>query len=151
MKRLTTLIAPILASVLLFMAFPMTATAHTPVNNFKITSGIDTNKTTEITFDSNKIISGTAEAGAQVSINIYEPVVANGQTTNKLIRNYNIIVGSTGIFSQNINLRHGVNYIVVVATKDARQSEVRTTIVRKKIELKTTLAQSIVVPGRSNW
>lgn len=150
MKKLIITLFSLIAVVSCFMAFPAAAEAA-PVNNFKITSGIDTSKSLEITFDSNKVISGTAEPGAQIAINIFEPVAVNGSTSYRLIRNYNILVGSTGIYSQNVALKEGSNYMVVAARKDVRSSEVRTTIVRKKKVLKTTLSQSIAVPGRSSW
>ena len=150
MKKLIITLISLIAVISCFMAFPAAVKAA-PVNNFKITSGIDTSKSLEITFDSNKVISGTAEPGAQIAINIFEPVAVNGSTSYKLIRNYNIAVGSTGIYSQNVALKEGSNYVVVAARKDGRSSEVRTTIVRKNKVLKTTLSQSIAVPGRSNW
>ena len=123
-----------------------------PVPNFKITSGIAQGKTSEITFDSTRVISGTAQTGSKVSITIYEPYKnANGTTSYKLIRNYNLTVGSTGIFSQSISLKEGVNYLVVTAKKDGNYSETRTTINRKNKVLKSVLSQSIAVPGQIKW
>ncbi len=150
MKRMIITLISLLAIMSCFIAFPGAVEAA-PVNNFKITSGINTAKSSEITFDGNRVISGTAEPGAQISINIFEPVAVNGTTTYRLIRNYSIVVGSTGIYSQNVALKEGGNYLVVAARKDNRYSEVRTTIVRKNKVLKTTLSQSIAVPGRSGW
>ncbi len=150
MKKIIITLISLIAVISCFMAFPTAANAA-PVNNFKITGGIDTSKSLEITFDSNKVISGTAEPGAQIAINIFEPVNVNGNVSYRLIRNYNIVVGSTGIYSQNVALKEGSNYVVVAARKDSKSSEVRTTIVRKNKVLKNTLSQSIAVPGRSNW
>ena len=113
---------------------PVSAMAGTGVDNFKITSGIDTRKSSEITFDATRVISGTAE-----------------KTYYKLIRTYNITVGSTGIFSQSISLKEGANYLVVAARKDGKYSEIRTTINRKDKVLKSVLSQSIAVPGQSKW
>lgn len=130
----------------------MPASAHAaPVNNFKITSGINTSKTSEITFDSTRVVSGTAEPNSKITITIYEPVTTNGVTTYKYIRSYNITVGSSGIFSQNISLKEGKNFVVVAARKDSKYSEVKTTITRKNAVLKATLSQSIAVPGSRNW
>lgn len=84
---------------------PVSAMAGTGVDNFKITSGIDTRKSSEITFDATRVISGTAEKGAKIGITVYEPYTVNGKTYYKLIRTYNITVGSTGIFSQSISLK----------------------------------------------
>lgn len=136
----------------LALPFSINANAATPVSNFKITSGIAANKTSEITFDATRVISGTAETGAKISITIYEPYTnAAGKTAYKLIRNYNLTVGSTGIFSQSISLKEGVNYLVVTARKDGKYSEIRTTINRKNKVLKSVLSQSIAVPGGSKW
>lgn len=132
------------------LALPVSARAA-EVNNFKITSGINTEKTSEITFDSTRVISGTAEAGSSITITIYEPTTVNGNTTYKYIRSYNIDVGSSGIFSQNVSLKEGKNYVVVAARKDDNYSEVKTTITRKNATLKATLSQSIAVPGSSGW
>ena len=135
-----------------FVMLAMPVSAHAAaVNNFKITSGINTEKTSEITFDSTRVVSGTAEAGSSIAITIYEPTTVNGNTTYKYIRSYSITVGSSGIFSQNISLKEGKNYVVVAARKDGKYSEVRTTITRKNAVLKATLSQSIAVPGSSNW
>ena len=137
---------------LAFVMLAMPVSAHAAaVNNFKITSGINTEKTSEITFDSTRVVSGTAEAGSSIAITIYEPTTVNGNTTYKYIRSYSITVGSSGIFSQNISLKEGKNYVVVAARKDGKYSEVRTTITRKNAVLKSTLSQSIAVPGSSNW
>lgn len=136
----------------LAIPFSTNANAAAGVNNFKITSGIDTSKTSEITFDSTRVISGTAETGAKISITIYEPYTnAAGKTAYKLIRTYNLTVGSTGIFSQSISLKEGVNYLVVTARKDGKYSEIRTTINRKNKVLKSVLSQSIAVPGQGKW
>ena len=130
---------------------PVSAMAGTGVDNFKITSGIDTRKSSEITFDATRVISGTAEKGAKIGITVYEPYTVNCKTYYKLIRTYNITVGSTGIFSQSISLKEGANYLVVAARKDGKYSEIRTTINRKDKVLKSVLSQSIAVPGQSKW
>lgn len=148
MKKLLLIFTAMLVSALVMMAVPASAA---PVNNFKITGGINTSKTSEITFDSTRVISGTAEPGAKIVITIYEPVTVSSNTTYKYIRSYNITVGSSGIFSQNISLKEGKNYVVAAARKDAAYSEVRTTITRKNAVLKATLSQSIAVPGGRNW
>lgn len=135
------------------LAIPFSISAHAAnVSNFKITSGIAAGKSSEITFDSARVISGTAETGAKISITIYEPYTNSaGKTAYKLIRTYNLTVGSTGIFSQSISLKEGVNYLVVTARKDGKYSEIRTTINRKNKVLKSVLSQSIAVPGQGKW
>lgn len=150
MKKFLLTVFALFALAFVMLAMPVSAHAA-PVNNFKITSGINTEKTSEITFDSTRVVSGTAEAGSSIAITIYEPTTVNGNTTYKYIRSYSITVGSSGIFSQNISLKEGKNYVVVAARKDGKYSEVRTTITRKNAVLKATLSQSIAVPGSSNW
>lgn len=150
MKKLLLSFLAVLAMAFVMLAMPVAANAA-PVNNFKITSGINTAKSSEITFDSTRVVSGTAEPGAKITLTLYEPVTVNGTTTYKYIRAYTITVGSSGIFSQNISLKQGKNYVVVAARKDGKYSEVRTTITRKNAVLKTTLSQSIAVPGGRSW
>ena len=150
MKKFLLTVFALFTLAFVMLAMPVSAHAA-PVNNFKITSGINTEKTSEITFDSTRVVSGTAEAGSSIAITIYEPTTVNGNTTYKYIRSYSITVGSSGIFSQNISLIEGKNYVVVAARKDGKYSEVRTTITRKNAVLKATLSQSIAVPGSSNW
>ncbi|MDO4300026.1 MAG: hypothetical protein Q4D26_01400 [Clostridia bacterium] len=150
MKKLLLTLFAVMTLAFVMLAVPVSANAAS-VNNFKITSGINTGKTSEITFDSTRVVSGTAEVGSKITISIYEPVTVNGNTTYKYIRAYNITVGSSGIFSQNISLKEGKNYVVVAARKDGKYSEVRTTITRKNAVLKATLSQSIAMPGSSSW
>ena len=150
MKKFLLTVFALFTLAFVMLAMPVSAHAA-PVNDFKIASGINTEKTSEITFDSTRVVSGTAEAGSSIAITIYEPTTVNGNTTYKYIRSYSITVGSSGIFSQNISLKEGKHYVVVAARKDGKYSEVRTTITRKNAVLKATLSQSIAVPGSSNW
>lgn len=150
MKKLLISFFAIFTLAFVVLAMPVSAEAA-PVNNFKITSGINTARTSEITFDSTRVVSGTAESGAKIVISVYEPVTVSGNTTYKYIRSYNITVGTSGIFSQNISLKEGKNYVVVAARKDGRYSEVRTTVTRKNAVLKATLSQSYAVPGSRSW
>ncbi|MEI3163214.1 MAG: hypothetical protein V8S74_07425 [Lachnospirales bacterium] len=150
MKKLLLSLLAVVAATIVILAVPVAANAA-PVNNFKITSGINTAKSSEITFDSTRVVSGTAEPGSKITITLYEPTTVNGTTTYKYIRSYTITVGSSGIFSQSISLKEGKNYVVVAARKDGKYSEVKTTITRKNAVLKATLSQSIAVPGGRSW
>lgn len=47
-----------------------------------------------------ELFPGTAEKGAKIGITVYEPYTVNGKTYYKLIRTYNITVGSTGILAR---------------------------------------------------
>lgn len=116
-----------------------------PVEGFEITGGINTSKEVSTTFDSSRIISGNAEKGADVSIYVYKP----GENGNTLLNSYTLTVGTTGIFSQCVNLYEGSNYIVICADKDNKHSEFSTTINRKGKVIKAVLSQYIALPGKS--
>lgn len=123
-----------------------------PVEKFSITAGIDTTKTSDITFYSTRIISGTAEKGADIAISVYETVTVDGQESLKLVNGYSLTVGSTGIFSQTIALSEGKNYVVVEAKKDGKYSKASTTITRKESGIKIDLSKCIALPGQKlNW
>lgn len=124
--------------------------ATVPVDRFGITSGIDVSKTTDTTFDSTRIISGTAEKGTEIVISVYEVTSNQGVETQKLANEYKLTVGSTGIFSQTIALSEGKNYVAVEATKDGKYSNASTTINRKGTVIKTVLSQHIALPGQKN-
>ena len=123
-----------------------------PVEDFKITGGIDTSKASEITFDSSRVISGTAEKGTLVTITVYEPYTdAKGAVAYNSLRTYKVTVGATGIFSQSISLKEGKNYIVVIAQNNGKHSEVKTTVNRKNKVLQAVLSKSVALPGGSAW
>lgn len=119
-----------------------------PVERFEITGGIDVLKTSETTFDATRLISGTAQKGASVVINIYKPTF-NEKLEKELIllETYALTVGSTGIFSQVIDLSVGENYITVDASKETAHSAFSTTIKRKESTIKSALEQCIALPG----
>ncbi|HAG04212.1 MAG TPA: hypothetical protein DCG28_02120 [Lachnospiraceae bacterium] len=132
--------------------FVSSVCVNAEVQGFKITSGISADKSSEITFDSVKVISGTAAKGTDISITVYEPyTAADGSVQYTVLRNYAVTVGNTGIFSQSVSLKEGKNYVVVVAKNGDSSSEVRTTINRKNKILQTMLSQSIALPGGSAW
>lgn len=129
--------------------------AAAPVDKFAITGGVDTTKAVEITFDSTRIISGTAEKGADIEITVYEQKVktdGSGATYLSAVGQYRLTVGSTGIFSQSVQLAEGKNYVVIAARKDGKQSQVSATINRKGHAIKSVLSQYIALPGqKSGW
>ena len=150
MKKFILTFLAVMTMAFMMLAMPASANAA-QVKDFKVTNGINPNKSNEITFDYFRVVSGTSEPGSQVSITIYEPIVANSTTTYKYVRGYNLIVGSSGIFSQNIALKEGKNYIVVAAKNLNDYSDVKANKKKKKAVLKATLSQSIAMPGSSNW
>jgi hypothetical protein len=127
--------------------------AAAPVDKFAITGGVDTSKSVEKTFDSTRIISGTAEKGAEIEITVYEQKTrVDGTTYLTVVNTYSLTVGSTGIFSQSVNLIEGKNYIVVAADKGDKHSQVSATINRKGGAIKSVLSQYIALPGqKSGW
>ncbi len=127
--------------------------AAAPVDKFAITGGIDTAKSVEITFDSTRIISGTAEKGADIAITVYEQKArVDGTTYLSAVNTYSLTVGSTDIFSQSVDLIEGKNYVVVAAQKDDKQSQASATINRKGRAIKSVLSQYIALPGqKSGW
>ncbi len=131
----------------------VSVSAAAPVDKFAITGGVDTSKPIEITFDSTRIISGTAEKGAEIEIAVYEQKAnADGTTYLSAVNTYGLTVGSTGIFSQNVDLIEGKNYVVIAADKDNKHSQASATINRKGHAIKSVLSQYIALPGqKSGW
>lgn len=112
-------------------------------DRFEITGGID--KETEVTFEETKTITGTADKGTVVTITVYTP------DGDEMIEQscYEIVVNSTGYFSQIVELSIGENYITVEAVKDGKVYSAETTVKRKNSTIKSDLEQSIAVPGQS--
>lgn len=114
---------------------------------FSISEGFDTSKSYEATFDSSRVISGTAPKGATVNISIYDPdVVVNGSYSK--IAGYSLIVGQSGIFRQTINLKLGKNYIIVATSSNGESLSYSTTINRKESQIQSNLDGIIVLPGQ---
>lgn len=132
-----------------FNAVNVFASGATPsqVAYFSIAEGFDTAKSYEATFDSTRVISGTAAKGSTVSITVYDPdVVINGSYSK--IAGYNLTVGQSGIFRQTINLKLGKNYVVVTAAYNGQSSSYSTTINRKEGQIQSDLDGIIVLPGQ---
>lgn len=114
-------------------------------SNFSITSGIELTEETKTTFDKSRTITGSAPIGSIVSIKVYEKFPDKKEKLN-LIDSYSIIVGSTGYFSQNINLVVGENIIDIdVSHQNKEIGSVSTTIKRKKSEIKNELEQGFTL------
>jgi hypothetical protein len=147
------LLAGLLLIVGIITAQSVSVLAAAPVDRFAITGGVDTTKPVEVTFDSTRIISGTAEKGAEIEITVYEQKTRkDGTVYNSAVSTYNLTVGSTGIFSQSVDLMEGKNYIIVAADKDGKHSQVSATINRKGHAIKSVLSQYIAMPGqKSGW
>ncbi len=117
-----------------------------PVDNFAVTGGINTEKACDITFDSTRLISGTASKDTVVTISVYDIT----DPDNKFLdSSYSITVGSAGIFSQSVDLAEGKNYVIVAASNGNKHSEVSTVINRKGRFIKAVLSQYIALPGQN--
>ena len=138
--------ALIVTSIIALHSISAFAAEALPVDHFSITGGIDPEKTCDITFDSTRLISGTAPKDTTVTISVYD--VTNPEY-KQLDNSYSLTVGSAGIFSQSINLAEGRNYVVVTAVNGDKRSEVTTTINRKGRVIKAVLSQYIALPGQN--
>lgn len=110
---------------------------------FVITGGIDAEKEAETTFDKSRTISGTAEVGSTVTIKV--SCAADGKSLQPDV--YSLTVGSSGYFSQSIDLSVGENEISIIAEKDGVSACINSTIKRKKSEIKTELSKKISFPS----
>ncbi len=130
--------------------------------DFKITSGLDVNKEKESTFDKKRTISGTANEGTIITIDIHNQTTQKDEedvqsTENETDENktkddeyYTIEVGASCIFSQTVELAIGENKIdITVEEKGKDTIEKVFTINRKNREIKQELEKAIVLPGET--
>lgn len=114
---------------------------------FSIAEGFDTTKDYEATFDSSRVISGTAEKGANINISVYDPEIVVDGSYSK-ISNYDLVVGQSGIFRQTIDLKLGKNKVVAKAGSGNEEVSYSTTINRKESQIQSDLDGIIVLPGQ---
>lgn len=124
--------------------------AHEATNTeqlvFKITSGVDTSKNKESTFDKKRTITGTAEEGTKVTISIYTGNEASDNLKNEFV----IDVGASGIFSQTVELELGENIINIKVEKENFSTQTKKFVIsRKDREIKQELESAIILPGES--
>lgn len=113
--------------------------------DFSITSGIDLSKKSQSTFDSSRTISGVAEQGTAVEINV-STKDADGEWNDPV--RYETLVGASGLFSHTVTLALGDNLVEVSASLEGCETVSQSTVVkRKKMEIKTELENTISVPG----
>ncbi len=110
-----------------------------------ITSGINTAKESESTFDSVRTIVGEAPKGTNVNISVSIKLDDN---KTKETANYEITVGNLGVFSQATNLSVGENLIEIKATLENHKPVSKVYSVKRKAkEIKLTLEKIIVLPS----
>lgn len=113
---------------------------------FSITDGIDFEKKTESTFDESRTISGSAQEGTNVSISVY---LKNASGALKEQSTYGIEVGTSGLFSQAVELSIGENVIKIKAEQEGFESISEEACIRRKSrEIKTELENGVTIPGR---
>lgn len=113
--------------------------------DFRITSEIDLSKKSQSTFDSSRTISGVADQGTAVAINV-STKDADGEWKDPVC--YETLVGASGLFSHTVELTLGDNLVEVSASLEGYETISKSTIIkRKKMEIKTELENTISVPG----
>lgn len=112
--------------------------------SFTVTGGIDTSKEVETTFDKTRTISGTAAVGSVIKIKVCE-VYSNNTCSEPEV--YEVTVGSSGYFSQGIDLAVGENLVTITAVKGDLSATIKTNIKRKKSEIKSELFKNISFPS----
>lgn len=104
------------------------------VEKFGITGGMNLQKGTETTFDSSRIISGTAQKDTDVDIIVYQVVEDTEGTKLIELDRCETTVGLSEVFVENVDLAVGKNLIVVKAYNDDKYSEVSSVVKRKKVK-----------------
>lgn len=138
MKKLSALL---ILCFIFFSSIPAYSASEADIfcQRFVITGGINTGKNIEATFNKSRTISGTAEVGSVITIKVF--------SGNKDCKTYKITVGSSGYFSQSVDLFIGENLIVVTAEKGYLSSTIKANIKRKKSEIKSELSKNISFPS----
>lgn len=116
------------------------ASKVTEDNIFNITSGIEDSD--EITFDNYRTITGIAKEGTIIEITN----ILNSEEE----KNYKIEVGSSGVFSIDIELFTGYNNIEIKATEDKTTQNIKQSIRKLDQNVKEKISsKELVLPGDS--
>ena len=108
----------------------------------EITGGIDMEKDSESTFDETRTITGKAECGTVIIINVY---AYNEDGELALMKTYETEVGASGHFSKSIDLFEGEN-VIIIGTDDG-SANFAALIKRKSEEIKNRLERVVCMPG----
>ena len=100
----------------------------------EITGGIDMESEYESTFDDTRTITGRAERGSVIVIEVYVEDDNNGLS---VAETKEIKVGVSGYFSTSVDLYEGENYIVI--TNEGEDARIAAVIKRKSEEIKARL------------
>jgi len=136
----------IVSAVVFCMSLPcFSALAFASENSmgFGLTGKADSAEESEVTFDSTKTISGTADEGTGITIRVY---TKNSAGKYRERYSYDFNVGLSGLFSQTVALNIGENVICVDAEKNGDLAEEKLTVKRKADDIKDELERGIYLP-----
>jgi len=144
MKKYVLLIGFAVFCLLVFLpAKPVLAnppTAEMEIIRLEVLNGV---RDGENTFDARRTVSGVSEPGARVTISVF---VRNAEGEFFERSGYVVYVGSSGFFSQAINLSLGENVVVIRGTmEDRRPRTFMVTVNRMDRAIKSEL-ESYVLP-----
>ena len=110
----------------------------------EITGGIDMDKKCEYTFNETRTITGKAESGTNIVIDVCS---YDEDNVLQIVDSCEIEIGASGYFSKNLKLSEGKN-IIVIGTDDS-SANIVAHIMRKDTEIKNRLERGVYIPGSS--
>ena len=110
----------------------------------EITGGIDMDKKCEYTFNETRTVTGKAESGTNIVIDVCS---YDEDNVLQIVDSCEIEIGVSGYFSKNVKLSEGKN-IIVIGTEDS-SANIVAHITRKDTEIKNRLEKGIYIPGSS--
>ena len=108
----------------------------------EITGGIDMEKKCEYTFNETRTITGKAESGTNIVIDVCS---YDEDNVLQIVDSCEIEIGASGYFSKNLKLSEGKN-IIVIGTDDS-SANIVAHIMRKDTEIKNRLERGVYIPG----
>ena len=111
----------------------------------EITGGIEMDKKYESTFNDTRTITGKAERGTIITIDVCTQDDEDDEDVLTVMKSYEIEIGVSGFFSKNVKLFEGEN-IIIISTDDGSAS-VMALIKRKSEEIKNRLERGVCIPG----
>ena len=108
----------------------------------EITGGIDMDKKCEYTFNETRTITGKAESGTNIVIDVCS---YDEDNVLQIVDSCEIEIGASGYFSKNLKLSEGKN-IIVIGTDDS-SANIVAHIMRKDTEIKNRLERGVYIPG----
>ena len=108
----------------------------------EITGGIDMDKRYESTFNDTRTITGRAERGTIITIDV---CTQDDEDVLTVMKSYEIEIGVSGFFSKNVKLFEGEK-LFIFSSEDGSAS-VMALIKRKSEEIKNRLERGVCIPG----